>query len=99
MVVAYGNQIAMEPSLEAALARIFGGRARVEEAAARPADRPAPGAAAPGPSPERAIPALIQQAMDAWQKSQDALRRGDWAAYGSEQKRLEETLRQLQANR
>ena len=26
VIVAYGNQIAMEPSLEAALARIFGGR-------------------------------------------------------------------------
>ena len=56
VVVAYGNQIAMEPSLEAALARIFGGRVRVEEAVARPADRPAPGPrrgerADPGPRP------------------------------------------------
>ena len=36
VVVAYSNQIAMEPSLEAALARIFGGRARAEDAVARP---------------------------------------------------------------
>ncbi len=36
VVVAYSNQIAMEPSLEAALARIFGGRVRAEEAVARP---------------------------------------------------------------
>jgi hypothetical protein len=28
-------------------------------------------------------------------RSQDALRRGDWAAYGAEQKRLEEALRAL----
>ena len=28
VIVAYGNQIAMEPTLEQSLARIFGGRAR-----------------------------------------------------------------------
>src|SRR5215813_3954803 len=46
VVVAYGNQIAMEPSLEAALGRIFGARIRGDETVARPAER---GPAAPGP--------------------------------------------------
>ena len=43
--------------------------------------------------------ALAQRAWEAWQKGQEALRRGDWAAYGEEQKRLEEALRQLREGR
>jgi uncharacterized membrane protein (UPF0182 family) len=95
VVVAYGNQIAMEPTLEASLARIFGARVRGDEsAAARPAER------APGPpSPGAAISAGVQRAWEAWQRGQEALRRGDWAVYGQEQKRIEEALRQLREGR
>ena len=95
VVVAYGNQIAMEPTLEAALARIFGARVRGDEApSARLAERaPAP------PSLGAAVSAGAQRAWEAWQRGQDALRRGDWAAYGQEQKRLEETLRALREGR
>jgi len=92
VVVAYGNQIAMEPSLEGALARIFGGRVRAEDTAHRPREAP-DGAASPAVNP------LVQRAWDAWQKAQEALRLGDWAAYGQEQKRVEEALRQLQGTR
>ena len=95
VVVVYGNQIAMEPSLELSLQRIFGGRVRGEEGAPRPA---APGVAAPAIT-EGALTGLVQGAWDAWQKAQEALRRGDWAAYGQEQKRLEEALRQLKERR
>jgi hypothetical protein len=45
------------------------------------------------------VRALSQRAWEAWQKSQEALRRGDWTAYGQEQKRLEEALRQLREGR
>ena len=38
---------------------------------------------------------LGQRAWESWTRAQEALRRGDWAAYGAEQKRLEETLRAL----
>jgi uncharacterized membrane protein (UPF0182 family) len=91
VIVAYSNQIAMEPTLEQSLARIFGGRpvatpAAVGPAAAAPARRPEAPAAASGPA---------RQALEIWQRSQDALRRGDWAGYGAEQKRLEEALRSL----
>jgi hypothetical protein len=95
VVVAYGNSIAMEPTLEASLARIFGARVRGDEAvAARPAER------APGPpSAGAAISAGVQRAWEAWQRGQEALRRGDWATYGQEQKRIEEALRQLREGR
>jgi uncharacterized protein len=92
VIVAHGNQIAMEPNLEQSLARVFAGRVVPAAASAAPA---APGAAAPAPS-ERA---LAQRALDLYQRSQDALRRGDWGAYGAEQKRLEETLRELSGAR
>ena len=43
--------------------------------------------------------ALVLRAWEIWERSQDALRRGDWAQYGAEQKRLEETLRSLREAR
>jgi uncharacterized membrane protein (UPF0182 family) len=86
VIVAYGNQIAMEPTLEQSLARIFGGRT----GAAPAAEASGPAAAAtPG------VSAAAQRAWEVWTRAQDALRRGDWAAYGAEQKRLEEALRSL----
>jgi uncharacterized membrane protein (UPF0182 family) len=95
VVVVYGNQIAMEPSLELSLQRIFGGRLPSEEAAARPAAT----GAAPAPAVTGAMMGDIQRAWDAWENAQEALKRGDWAAYGQAQKRLEETLRQLKERR
>ena len=91
VIVAYGNQIAMEPTLEQSLQRIFGGRVRGDEAPLRQREI----GARPGAAIEETIRALAQRAWEAWQKAQDALRRGDWSGYGQEQKRLEETLRNL----
>ena len=96
VVVAYGNQIAMEPTLEASLARIFGGRVRGDEPPGRPAERPA---GTPGSAPTAAITAGVQRAWEAWQRGQEALRKGDWATYGQEQKRIEEALRALREAR
>ena len=92
VIVAHGNQIAMEPTLEASLSRIFGGRI-----APPPAQPTTTAGAAPSPSapPQAGERAAALRAMDAWTRSQDALKRGDWAAYGAEQKRLEEALRAL----
>jgi uncharacterized membrane protein (UPF0182 family) len=95
VIVAYGNQIAMEPTLEQSLSRIFTGRvAPTAVAAATPAG------AAPGPPTAGGVDrATAQRAWEAWLRSQDALRRGDWAAYGAEQKRLEDALRTLSGAR
>jgi uncharacterized protein len=92
VIVAYGNQIAMEPTLEQSLRRIFGGRTQTDEPARSAASTP--GAAVTGP--DGALRGLAQRAWEAYERSQDALRRGDWNTYGQEQKRLEEALRQLQ---
>jgi uncharacterized membrane protein (UPF0182 family) len=93
VIVAYGNRIAMEPTLDQALARVFGGQP------ARTATGPAAAAAAPGPPPPGQgasdVRGLIGRAWDAWNRAQEALRRGDWSQYGAEQRRLEEALRSL----
>jgi uncharacterized membrane protein (UPF0182 family) len=94
VIVAHGNLIAMEPTLEQSLARIFGGRLAAPAAAVAPIGTGAPPAAPP--AGERAV---AQRALEIYQRSQDALRRGDWAAYGTEQKRLEDTLRELSGSR
>jgi hypothetical protein len=98
VIVAYGNAIAMEPTLEQSLARIFGGRVTPAAAATPAAPTPvAPLAPRPGVPADTA--ALARRAWEAWTRSQDALRRGDWSTYGAEQKRLEETLRLLSESR
>jgi uncharacterized protein len=93
VIVAYGNQIAMEATLEQSLARIFGGRLA---ATAAPPIQATPGRAGAAPPVDNAA---TQRAWDAWSRSQDALRRGDWSAYGAEQKRLEDALRDLSGRR
>jgi uncharacterized membrane protein (UPF0182 family) len=96
VIVAYGNQIAMEPTLEQSLGRIFGGRVRGEEAPGRTEATPGTAPRAPELA---GLSAAVQRAWEAWQKSQEAVRRGDWTAYGQEQKRLEEALRQAREGR
>jgi uncharacterized membrane protein (UPF0182 family) len=94
VLVVYGNQIAMEATLEQSLARIFGG----PTAALAPTPTPAP---TPAPTPRTsrdpapATPTPGQQAWETWQQAQEALRRGDWAGYGAELKKLEDLLRTL----
>ncbi len=83
--VAYGNRIAMEETLEASLQAIFGGGGPVPAAARLPA----------APAATDAVDLLVGRAWDAWTRAQESLRRGDWAAYGEAQRRLEEALRLL----
>ncbi len=92
VIVAYGNQIVMEQTLAQSLARLFGARPTGPPAAATAAARP--GGAEP--AGERL---LAQRALEIWNRAQDALRRGDWTAYGAEQKRLEDMLRALAQGR
>jgi hypothetical protein len=87
VLVAYGHQIAMEETLEASIQAIFG--RRPPGLARRTSD----GAVSLSPGDE--LRALVGRAWEAWSRSQEALRRGDWAAYGEAQRGLEEALRAL----
>ena len=89
VVVAYQNQVVMEETLEAGLARLFGGAREPAAVAAEPSPvaRPATGHAAD----------LTSQAVQLYESALAAERAGDWARYGTEVTRLGEVLRQLQA--
>ncbi len=89
VVVAYLNRVVMEETLEAGLARLFGGAVEAAPVAAAPG-----GAARPGDA--RAAD-LARQATDLYQRAVEAQRAGDWARYGEQLTRLGEVLRQLQA--
>jgi uncharacterized membrane protein (UPF0182 family) len=88
IIVAYGNTIAMEENLELSLARIFGGGPLV----------PKEGSVQPIPSSTReevSYKALAEQASESYRRAQERLRNGDWAGYGDELRKLEQTLKTL----
>jgi uncharacterized membrane protein (UPF0182 family) len=99
VIVAYQNQIVMEESLDAAIARIFRDPARAEApAAAAPAGaRPAvpAGAEAGAPVPGESVDALAARAREHYQRALQAQREGDWARYGEEIRRLGDVLDQM----
>jgi uncharacterized membrane protein (UPF0182 family) len=95
VIVAHENQVAMEETLEAGLARLFGGGS---SAPAVRSDAPAP-AAAPGASGSAEIARLTREASEAYDRARAAQRAEDWAAYGVEMRRLGELLRRLNATR
>ena len=89
VIVAFGNQIVMEETLEQSLQRIFGGKSS-------PQPQPQPIAATQALTPEKEV---ARQALAHFSRAQELLRQGDWAGYGEEQKKLEALLRQMQTAR
>jgi uncharacterized membrane protein (UPF0182 family) len=90
VIVAFGNQIAMEENLESSLGQIFSGPGR------RPTVARAEAAAVPAArGPEAGVRGLADQAWQQYTRAQEFLRQGNFAAYGEEVKRLEGTLKSL----
>jgi len=95
VVVAYENQIAMEETLEAAIAKIFkGAMPETQEMSGK-----APVAGSQPAAAESIAPAgaanLMRDANDAYNRAIQAQRQGDWAKYGDELKRLGAILENL----
>jgi len=101
VVAAYGNQIVMEQTLEAALARLFGGgpargAAPDGEVVQAPGAQPAPAAgAAPAPSAPDITAGLAAEARGHYDRAIAAQRAGDWARYGEELRLLGEVLERM----
>jgi uncharacterized membrane protein (UPF0182 family) len=101
VVLAYQNQIVMEPTLDAALARLFGGPGAPAPADTQttrtntpgPASPPQP-AAAPGSTPGD-LSGVAVEARGHYERAIEAQRAGDWAKYGEEIRLLGETLKRL----
>ena len=96
VIVAYQNRIVMEPTLDLAIARLFG-------ATDRPVTAPKPEAGAtPTTATPAAPPSWDQLATDAratYQRALEAQKAGDWAKYGEEIRRLGEILERLKQPR
>jgi hypothetical protein len=93
VVVVYEGRVAMEETLEAGLARLFGGAApRPPETvtASTPADSAAPPTGTATPSA-----ALLREAVEHYDRARAAQRADDWATYGAEMRRLGDVLRRL----
>jgi uncharacterized protein len=101
VIVAYKDQIVMEPTLDAALARIFGGSAG-GTGARRPATPTSTTSAAPAATPAdqaaaaaaatRTDAVLAARARQHYERAMQAQRDGNWALYGEEIRLLGETL-------
>jgi hypothetical protein len=90
VIVAFGNQIAMEETLEQSLQRIFG---------VKPTQETARAGAEPTPATTRDDKNLPRQALEHFQRSQDFLKQGNWANYGDEMKKIEALLKEMQKGR
>ena len=101
VIVAYGARIAMEPTLEAALARIFVGLPSEVATGAGGAAVTGPAGAAPAPPggaravPRERVAALAAEANAHYERAQAALRAGDFATYGREIDALGRVLAEL----
>jgi uncharacterized membrane protein (UPF0182 family) len=84
VIVAYGNDVVMEETLEAAIQRLFSGslpRMRITDEGGKPV----------APQPKE----LGSRALEQLRKAREALRKEDWAGYGKYLKELEDTLREM----
>lgn len=87
VIVAHGNKIVMEPTLELALQRIFGDRVPSDGIITGDTQPPAKDEA-----PLTELADLIKRANDLYNQAQSRLQAGDWAGYGETLDRLQETL-------
>jgi hypothetical protein len=99
VIVAYSDHVVMEPTLDDALTKIFGGTVTTTGTpTATPAVAGGALPAAKAPTAPALTPQdLIREANQHYERAQQLLRQGDFAGYGEEMKKLGEVLRRLTA--
>ncbi len=98
VIVAYENKIAMEETLEASIARIFGDWSSLQEDMKAAAGIEKQAVVAPGTVPDLRV-SLIRQAGEAYERAIQAQRQGDWGKYGEEIQKLGAILEDLKRNK
>lgn len=92
VIVAHGNRLVMGETLDEALAKLLGIKAPAQLEA-----RAVTGQA--GPPSALAVPAdvgkLVQEAESYFERAKELQRQGDWAGYGEQMNKLEQTLKRL----
>ncbi len=89
VIVAYGNNIAMEETLDLALRKIFGGVTITDR-------EPQAGVKPPAAGAEQSDRETALEALGHFRKAQDFLRQGNWGGYGDELKKTGEILLTLE---
>ena len=84
VIVAYGDEVVMEETLELALQRIFG-------------EKKAPvGGIMAAPTTQKASSAeLAKEAMAIFERATNLQKQGDWAGYGEELRKLQQVLKRM----
>ena len=102
VLVAFGDQIAFQDTLDLALDVLFGGDSGAEagdnevDPTAEPTTQPEEGGEPTTPTaPSDEVQALLNEAKVLIQNKQAALAEGDWAAYGAADAQLAEIIAQL----
>jgi uncharacterized membrane protein (UPF0182 family) len=88
VLAAFGDKVASAPTLAAALDELFGAGAVTPTPSGSPTPTPTPSGAVD-------LRSAVAAADAAFREGQDALRRGDFAAYGVAQQKLQAALEQL----
>lgn len=91
VIVATEQSVFMGENLEQAIAGALAGESSAVDASGTDIT---PGSESPAAIQD--MQSLVEQANDAYRRSQDALARGDWAAYGTAQAELENLLAQME---
>ncbi len=91
VIVAHGDQVVMQPTLEMALAEIFGAEAVARAFPDIAADEIQP----EEPSGAAGLGDLARQAESVYRRAQERLRAGDWAGYGQAIEELGRLLQRL----
>ncbi|HBV97807.1 MAG: hypothetical protein JL50_02800 [Peptococcaceae bacterium BICA1-7] len=89
VIVAHGDRIVMEPTLEEALNKMFGKGTTVQQSQQPQGQEPQPGTTI------ESVKGLTAEANRIYEEGQNRLRAGDWAGYGESNKKLKETLDEL----
>lgn len=95
IIVAYHNRLAMEPTLDEALRRVFRGRVSDEDGETAAPTRTGGTESAAAPASERNVRELSRNAKNIYDNAIRAQREGDWSRYGEEIERLKKELEEL----
>ncbi len=98
ILVAFGDQIAFEDTLELALDALFGGDSGAEVSDGNQPDTGGEtGGGSGADSGNAALDAALNKAKQALQDKEAALRAGDWSAFGEAEERLQQAIEEALA--
>lgn len=94
VLVGFGEKVGFAPTLDEALNELFGGKSGADTAADAGVDEAeaASGASSDAKDDSPSLQKALEDASKAMQDSDAAMKKGDWAAYGKAQDRLNKAL-------